>query len=367
MARALPRAPDDRCELLEGHVDDQRLLGQGRGGGHGDDRRRHGLDPHGLDRPAGRLGDGPRRKRRLRRDDDQLLLGLARLLRGLPDRPCRLAARVFAAEPRPADDALVLGLALVLQPREHLRGDAAHLPGFRLAARPLALDRPHRTCPSRFERLAGVGARRRDGLPARISRNPQCRALERDRRRAFRRDRCAADRHGAGALRKLPDRGHEAPVRAARFLGRDPQPHPDERPLRGRRCAGRHVRPGLVRGLPAGLPRVRLERRLGLAPGGTRNLHPLGLVVSRRALARRPALRRVDACGDARLCVGGLAVLAVRVELEHERHDPAGAPDLRLLLPELAGASRRVRDARRPREVLAARPASALVRLSRFA
>ena len=58
--------------------------------GHG--RRRHRLGAHGLDGPAGRLGDGPRRKRRVRRDDDQLLLGLARLLRGLPDRPRRLAA-----------------------------------------------------------------------------------------------------------------------------------------------------------------------------------------------------------------------------------------------------------------------------------
>ncbi len=37
-----------------------------------------------------------------------------------------------------ADDALVLGLALVLQPRRHLHGDAARLPGHGLAARSAA-------------------------------------------------------------------------------------------------------------------------------------------------------------------------------------------------------------------------------------
>ena len=55
------------------------------------------------------------------------------------------------------------------------------------------------------------------------------------------------------------------------------------------------------------------------------------------------ALRRRSAGGDARVRLGGVAVLAVRVELEHERHDPAGAPDLRLLLPQLAVAPRRLR------------------------
>ena len=55
-----------------------------------------------------------------------------------------------------------------------------------------------------------------------------------------------------------------------------------------------------------------------------------------RPLARRPALRRRAARGDARLRLGRVAVLAVRLELEHERHDPAGAADLRLLLPDLA-------------------------------
>ena len=139
-----------------------------------------------------------------------------------------------------------------------------------LLARSLWIGRTGRA-PRGSSVLAGVGARRCDRLPARISRNPQCRALERDRRRTFRGHRCAADRHGAGALRKLPDRGHPAPVRARPM-------RPPVRSATASRTNGRceaadaqgdTYGPVSYAGLPAGLPRVRLERCLGLAPGGT--------------------------------------------------------------------------------------------------
>ena len=67
--------------------------------------------------------------------------------------------------------------------------------------------------------------------------------------------------------------------------------------------------------------------------------------------------------GDARVRVGRLAVLSVLVDVEHERHDPARAPALRLLLPLAAGVTRRFRDARGARQVLAAPPAPAVVGL----
>ena len=78
------------------------------------------------------------------------------------------------------------------------------------------------------------------------------------------------------------------------------------------------------------------------------------LLCAARARARRLALRRAAARGDARVRLGGLAVLAVRVELEHERRDPAGAAHLGLLLRDLAALraarsrrSRRGRSSRR--------------------
>ena len=83
---------------------------------------------------------------------------------------------------------------------------------------------------------------------------------------------------------------------------------------------------------------------------------------ARRPPPRRPASRR-------RRCVrlGGVAVHAVRVELEHERLDRAGAP--RLGLPALDEPDRARRGGRRLRldEVRVAARAAALDRLSRSA
>ena len=68
-------------------------------------------------------------------------VGLARVLRRLPDRARRLAPAALAAEPRPARAALLLGLALVLQPRRHLHERAARLSAALVPPRPDDLDR----------------------------------------------------------------------------------------------------------------------------------------------------------------------------------------------------------------------------------
>ena len=80
-----------------------------------DDRTGH--RDGGLDRAAGRLEDGARRRRRVRRQDDQQPLVWLGFCARLPARPRRPAPAALAAQPRPARAALVLGLALVLQPR----------------------------------------------------------------------------------------------------------------------------------------------------------------------------------------------------------------------------------------------------------
>ena len=68
-------------------------------------------------------------------------------------------------------------------------------PGLALAARPLPLDRPQRSGAARLDRLAGLGADRRDRVPRPVSGSAlNVARLERDRRRALRRDRSRADR-----------------------------------------------------------------------------------------------------------------------------------------------------------------------------
>ena len=95
-----------------------------------DDRQRRGHG--GVDRPAGRLEDGARLLRRVRRERDQQRRHLARLLRGLPARPRGLPAASQRPQPRPAGAALLLGLAPLLQPRPRLHQRPARLPAARL-------------------------------------------------------------------------------------------------------------------------------------------------------------------------------------------------------------------------------------------
>ena len=181
---------------------------------------------------------------------------LARLLRALPARPRRPAAAAEPAQPRPARAALVLGLALVLQPRRRLHERAARLSAAcsTCSAR-MRLDRVARAPRHRASSpvwpvwvlaaatvfLGGF----RIGLNVRDSNVIDVGYSGVDRRRA--------DRERPVAVRQLPGRGRPEGVRAGRRRRRDPRAHPDERPLRVGQPARRHVRAGRLRGLPARL------------------------------------------------------------------------------------------------------------------
>ena len=119
------------------------------------------------------------------------------------------------------------------------------------------------------------------GLP----RRPERPHLGRDRRRLLGRDRRRSHLARPEPVRALPDRGQPAEVRAGRLDRRGARPHPDERPLREREPARRHLRAGLVHRLPARLLDLRLERQVGLA--AVRALHVAALRRARAARARR--------------------------------------------------------------------------------
>ena len=360
LARALPEEPGGQRDVLGRHLDGQRLL---RARGRDRDAARSTTSPaqSSPPTPARRWPGAWRaagRARSAAREINSYTVWLGTFCAGLPDRPRRLAAAVLAAHARPAGAALVLRVALVLQPRPHLRRDAARLPGPRVAARPLHLRRQDRPRPARLAGLAGVGARRRDRLSRRLSHRPgDPERRERDRRRALGGDRRRPDRERRRPVRQLPDRGEPSGLRPGRLERRGPRPHPDERPLRGCGRAGRHLRPGLLRGLPAGVSGCSAGAASGRTrpDGRIRDDDHLGHALHHRALARRAALRGGATGGHARLRVGRLALHAVLRQLEHERHDPAGAADLRLLLPHVAMVTRRLRDARRAGQVRAAR------------
>ena len=189
----------------------------------------------------------------------------------------------------------------------------------------LPLDRQARPSLPCVDRLARLADDRRDRLPRRLPHRPQRAGLERDRRRLLGGDRRSAHRDRPAAVRELPDRGQPARLRPRRLLRRDPRAHPDQRPLRVGRRPGRHLRAGVLRGLPAGVLGLRLEREVGHPARGPRDLDRVGSALPARDVARRPALRWGEARRDARVRLGRLAVHAVLVELEHERHDPARA------------------------------------------
>ena len=149
-------------------------------------------------------------------------------------------------------------------------------------------------------------------------------------------------------------------VRARRSLGARRAAHPGERALRGAERARRHLRAGDVSGVPARLRDLRLAGEGG--PLARRALHGdrLRSRLPPRARARRAAVRRPAPGGDARVRLGGLPLHPVRRELELERRDPAGAPDLRLLASVVALGARKLRRPCLVDEVRAARRRAAV-------
>ena len=231
----------------------------------------------------------------------------------LPARARRLAAAALAAEPRPADAALVLGLALVLQPRRRLRRDAARLSGARVAARALLWigrrDRAPRgsaVWPVWLLIGATVFLRR---LPDR----PQRARLERDRRRLLRRD------------RRRPDRARRrARTGTSRSRATGPRAAPPTRPARSatgsrRTAAARRRTRTATRTAPSPTrPTCPATASSAGAGSGTRCRPPTrrrssGTCSASLGLALVGlAVRRARLGGDARVRLGRLAVHAVR-------------------------------------------------------
>ena len=101
LARPLPAAPDDRCDVRQGDapLDGPRLVGQGRRdrARQGRGRRRPGLG--GVDGPAGRLEDGAGAGRLVRRQGAERLVDVDPAERRLLRRSRRPAAALVAGTP----------------------------------------------------------------------------------------------------------------------------------------------------------------------------------------------------------------------------------------------------------------------------
>src|SRR4029453_18493985 len=93
---------------------------------------------------------------------------LAAALRDFLPRPRRPAPPAVAAEPRPARAAVVLGVAVLLQPRRHLHQRPARVPAACLSPSSVRLDRRTRPPEPRRPCLAGVGADRAGRLSRRL-------------------------------------------------------------------------------------------------------------------------------------------------------------------------------------------------------
>ena len=104
---------------------------------------------------------------------------------------------------------------------------------------------------------------------------------------------------------------------------------------------------------------------MGRPPGRALHVDRLRSLEHDRALARRPPFRRLPASGNARVCLGGISVHPVRVELEHERRVDAVLSHLRLLARVVARRARCVRRVLGVDEVRFARRRAVVVDLSR--
>ncbi len=194
--------------------------------------------------------------------------------------------------------------------------------------------RPRRRQPPGLARLAAGGG---DRVPARLPDRPQRAGLERDRRRLRGRDRRRPDRARAGALRQFPVEDDLKACGPADSAGEI-----RERIQTNGRCEsanplGDTYGPVAYAAYLPGYWALGWTGKWDDLPG--RALHvrsrSTSLCVLGLALVG-PALRRRPAGGDTRLRLGCLPVHPVRVELEHERRDHAGVPDLRLLARDVA-------------------------------
>ena len=190
---------------------------------------------------------------------------MALVLRAVPARARRLAQAVRPSHRRPVRARLAVGLAVVLQPRPHLRGDAARVPAARVGARALHLDRQRRSSVARRRGVARVAAARDDGVSRRLPHRAQRARVERDRRRLLGRDRRRSHLARREPVRPLPARGRSEEVRSRRHQRRGARPRTGERPLRDGEPARRHLRAGRLPRVHPRLPALRLEPQMGHA------------------------------------------------------------------------------------------------------
>ena len=254
------------------------------------------------------------------------------------------------AQPRPARAALVRGLARVLRPRRGLRrAFRSPYPPLVYLARAHAVDRVRvggRARRAAVARLAGLGARRRDPLPRRLPR----RAQRPDRARRDRRRLRGRDRRRTGSSTARRRTGTCRSARALQPCGpADANGEVRDRIQTNGRCESANPRgdtygPGRLPRLRPRGGRLRLEREVGRAAGGARD-------VDRVRPARRSSASCSSGCRfggtparrDARVRVGRVPVHRVRADCEHERRDHAGAARLGLLARDVAVGARRRR------------------------
>ena len=234
----------------------------------------------------------------------------------------------------------------------------------RLAAAALPLDRAQRHAVARHAGLAGLGARGGDGVRRRLSRRSQRARVERDRRRLLRGSSaptgsCTARARTDTSPSRIRSRSAGPPTAKARCA------------TGSRRTAG--ARPRTRSGTPTGRsPTSRTSRATRSSAGATsgtalRAVHLTSILFDTICLIGLALVGRrfggAPTRGGARVRVGDVAVLAVRLELEHERLDRARAARLGLPRADEPGRARCRGRALRLDEVRLAPAAAAVVRL----
>ena len=302
------------------------------------DRRRDG----GLDRAAGRVEDGARRQRRLRRRRRSTATrsGSASARRSCSGSStgggrsrCGTSTCSRCSRSRSRSGS---STAATSSPR--CRSSTRP----RLAARALPLDRPRATARRAARRCGRCGccSRRPSSSPASAIGLNVAR-LERDRRRLRGRDRRRPDRHGQSPYGNFPvedDRPKCGPADAAGEVR--------ERIQTNGRCESANAaatRTGPSRTSPTcpATSSFGWSGKWDTLPAAHATTILWDLLACSASLSSGGG-SGASTCGDARVRLGRVAVLAVRLELEHERPDPARPARLGLLLRELAGAARRV-------------------------